>query len=484
MAEPQNPYDARAKGGDREGLWWVAATSIAVLALVFAVIGVFTPSKDSGASTVTPAAPGGASATTATDAAGVTGAAATFDIELGDLFVKPASIQVAAGTPVRLNVRNTSTAMSHDLKLNGTQGTALLAPGATESIDLGPFDASAEAWCTVPGHKAAGMVLMIDVTGGAPTSASAAPGTTAAGTGDAKLDPTAEPSATWQARDPKLPAALTGTVHEIALDATEEVMEVAPGVTQQMWTFNGQVPGPIIRVKLGDVVRVTLTNKGSIGHSIDFHASKVAWNDEMRTIKPGESLVYEFHADYAGFFMYHCGTAPTLHHIGNGMYGGIIVDPPDLAPVDQEFFMVQSEMYYGPQGQPGDLTKMQNDAWDAVVFNGYHSQYKHAPIHVEANKRYRVWVLDDGPSENSAFHIVGTIFDTVFKEGSYLLRPDQRQGGSQVLDLQPAQGGFVELTFAEDGLYPFVSHKFSNPGKGALGFFAVGAADTSALGSH
>jgi len=70
-----------------------------------------------------------------------------------------------------------------------------------------------------------------------------------------------------------------------------------------------------------------------MGHSIDFHASKVAWDDEMRTIQPGESLVYEFTADYAGAFMYHCGTAPTLHHIGNGMYGSIIIDPPDLAAV-------------------------------------------------------------------------------------------------------------------------------------------------------
>jgi nitrite reductase (NO-forming) len=118
------------------------------------------------------------------------------------------------------------------------------------------------------------------------------------------------------------------------------------------------------------------------------------------------------------------------------------------------------------------------------VFNGYHNQYKHAPIRVDADKDYRVWVIDDGPSENSAFHIVGTIFDTVFKEGGYLLQPDDTNGGSQVLDLQPAQGGFVEFSFAEDGLYPFVTHKFSNAGKGALGFFAVGDVDTSALGSH
>lgn len=165
------------------------------------------------------------------------------------------------------------------------------------------------------------------------------------------------------------------------------------------------------------------------------------------------------------------------------MYGAIIIDPPNLAPVDEEFIIIQSELYLGPEGGVGDLTKMMNEDWDALMFNGYVNQYKFAPIHVEAGRRYRVWVVDDGPSENSAFHIVGTIFDTVFKE-AYLLTPDDTHGGSQVLDLQPAQGGFVEFTFAEDGLYPFVTHKFANVGKGALGFFAVGDVDTSALTGH
>jgi nitrite reductase (NO-forming) len=221
-----------------------------------------------------------------------------------------------------------------------------------------------------------------------------------------------------------------------------------------------------------------------MGHSIDFHASRVAWNDEMRTIQPGESLVYQFKADYAGIFMYHCGTSPALHHIGNGMFGAIIIDPPDLAPVDHEFVLVQSELYLGPDGQPGDLTKMQTDSWDAVVFNGYWSQYKFVPIRVEKDERIRVWVLDAGPSENSSFHIVGTIFDTVFFEGRYELRPDATHGGSQALGLQPAKGGFVEFSFAEDGLYPIVTHKFSNVGKGALGLFQAGEVESASASGH
>ena len=150
------------------------------------------------------------------------------------------------------------------------------------------------------------------------------------------------------------------------------------------------------------VFTITLTNNGKVGHSIDFHASKVAWSDEMRTLNPGESLVYQFKAEFAGFWMYHCGTSPALHHIGNGMFGGVIIDPPNLAPVAHEFVMVQSELYLGPEGKPGDLTKMLHENNDAVVFNGYYNQYKFAPIRVEPNQRVRVWVIDDGPSERTS----------------------------------------------------------------------------------
>jgi nitrite reductase (NO-forming) len=172
--------------------------------------------------------------------------------------------------------------------------------------------------------------------------------------------------------------------------------------------------------------------------------------------------------------MYHCGTSPALHHIGNGMFGAILIEPAGLPEVDHEYLLVQSELYLGPDGQPGDLTKMQDEEHDAVVFNGYVNQYQHQPIRVEPRERVRVWVLDAGPSENSSFHIVGTVFDTLYKEGAYQLEPGDTRGGAQALDLQPAQGGFVEFTFDEAGLYPIVTHKFANVGKGALGLFQAG----------
>ncbi|MBI4934349.1 MAG: multicopper oxidase domain-containing protein [Actinobacteria bacterium] len=448
--------------------WWVITFIVGMVALILGVVGIaLATGRSAGA-----------------DSNGSSGATGTteFDITLADISISPSSIEVPAGQQITVHLHNMG-AMPHDFKVNGTTGSAMLDPGTTADVVIGPFDADTEAWCTVPGHKEAGMKLTIKVAGATPPEGGATVATAPADN-SAMIDGAAMPADSWKARAPELDPPASGKVHEVAFDATEETIEVAPGVTQLMWTFNGQVPGPTLHGKIGDTFKITLTNKGTMGHSIDFHASKVAWSDEMRTIQPGESLVYEFQADYAGAYMYHCGTAPALHHIGNGMFGAIIIDPPNLEPVEQEFVILQSELYLGPEGQPGDLTKMMNEDFDAVVFNGYFSQYKFAPIHAEKDARYRVWVVDDGPNENSAFHIVGTIFDTVFKEGVYLLQPDDSHGGSQVLDLQPAQGGFVEFTFAEDGLYPFVTHKFANPGKGALGFFVVGDVDTSALGGH
>jgi len=413
------------------------------------------------------------------------GSTITVDVELGDLWVRPASIDVEPGTAITMNVTNTG-AMTHDLKVNGTDGTEMLDPGESETITVGPFSATTEAWCTVPGHREAGMSMDIVVTGAATeTTDGGHDGHGEVATGDfAEIDFNAAPGEGWQPFDPALQPAAGGTEHELTLVADEIVMEVAPGVTQEMWVFNGTYPGPILRGKVGDIFTITLVNDGEIGHSIDFHSSKVAWNDEMRTIAPGESLVYQFEAKHAGMFMYHCGTSPAIHHIGNGMFGAIIIDPPDLPDVDHEFVFVQSEIYTGPMDGPGDLTKMLDDAWDAVVFNGYVNQYLHAPIRVETGERVRAWVLDAGPSENSSFHIVGTIFDTVYKEGVLLLEPDETRGGAQALDLQPAQGGYVEFTFDEDGLYPIVTHKFSNASKGALGLFQAGDVEVPAGAGH
>lgn len=447
---------------------FVFASLTAVMAFVLVAVGIIAVvNKDSGASS----------------------GATTVEVVLSEFKVTMTPATVPSGD-VTLHVTNSGSQIHNVDVVQLAKKTPDIAPGSSATLELGTVPAGSYVVnCAIAGHTEAGMKATLVVGTASPGAAMPGMATSSGNPDDAVIDFAAAAPAGFTARDPNAPPPLPGTVHEIAMEASEAVIDVAAGVSQEMWTFNlageaPMVPGPVLRGNIGDTFRVTLTNKGKMDHSIDFHASKVAWDDQMRSIHPGESLVYEFTANYAGAFMYHCGTAPALHHIGNGMYGAIIIDPPALAPVDHEFVIVQSELYPGPAGEPGDLTKMTNNEWDAVVFNGFVNQYKFAPIRVEPGERVRVWVIDDGPSENSAFHIVGTIFDTVWKEGAYLLQPDATHGGSQVLDLQPAQGGFVEFTLAVKGLYPMITHKFSNVGKGALGLFQAGEVTAAPAAGH
>ncbi|MCL1870366.1 MAG: multicopper oxidase domain-containing protein [Promicromonosporaceae bacterium] len=398
----------------------------------------------------------------------------SFDIELGDLYIKPSKIDVPAGAAVTLHVTNAGS-QDHTLALEGNDPTTVK-PGTSEVITWAPLTSSTQAWCTVPGHKDAGMVLDVNVTGGSAQAKPAATGTTTtAETASAKIDPTAKPAADWQPYDPTLKPAPDGTTHEVTLHVTEKAIEVAPGVTQQLWTYNGTAPGPVLRGKVGDIFKVTVVNDAKMQHSIDFHASKVAPNLQMRPIDPGKSLVYEFQAKYAGIFSYHCGVAPMIQHMGNGMFGAVIIDPPNLPKVDKEFVFIQSELNLGPEGQPMDLTKMMTGNNDAVVFNGYYNQYAFKPLHVEPTDRIRAWVVNLAVNEDLSFHVVGSIFDTVWKEGAYTLRRDNPEhGGSQALDLGSTQGGFVEFTLETPGQYTFVGHQMRNLSRGEAGVFVSG----------
>jgi nitrite reductase (NO-forming) len=187
----------------------------------------------------------------------------------------------------------------------------------------------------------------------------------------------------------------------------------------------------------------------------------------MRTIAPGQSLRYTFTATKAGIWMYHCSTMPMSMHIANGMFGAVIIDPPDLEPVDKEFVLVSSEAYLGPQAGTADMAKIQAERPDLVTFNGYANQYDYDPLEVEVGQRIRIWVLAAGPNRGTAFHVVGGQFDTVYQEGGYLLQ--RAAGGSQVLGLSVAQGGFVELSLPQPGNYPFVSHAMVDAERGAHG---------------
>jgi nitrite reductase (NO-forming) len=440
--------------------------------------------------TYPPASPGSAAAATPTPAASAStapssSATSTLEVTAFDLGFKPAKLEVPAAGHYTVKLINTGST-THDITFaSGEQAVAKA--GETASVDVDIPAAGVSFLCSIPGHADAGMKGDVVIAGTAVASPSAKPddhGGPAPAT-DVQADPNAPAPVRY---DPTAPKLLAGSVHDIDLVMTEVDMTVATGFVQHVWTFGGTVPGPAIRVKVGDKIRVHLKNPATnkMAHSIDFHASQVAWNDEMTSIEPGQEKLYEWTAEYAGVWMYHCGTAPALHHIANGMYGMVIVEPAaGLAPVDKEFALVQSEWYLGPQGQPVDLTKASAGAPapDFVVFNGVANQYKDGPIEVATGKRVRIFVLDAGPNIDSSFHIVGTIFDTVIKEGIALTKGNQGSWGSQAMDLSPAQGGIVEFATAEDGLYPIVTHAFNFVGRGALGLLKSGDGDPFTYGS-
>ncbi|WP_051900902.1 multicopper oxidase domain-containing protein [Streptomyces aureus] len=460
----------RSGGAGRPALWGIAAGAVVtVLAVLVANSG-----GGDGSSDVAGGAAGRGS-----------GATRTVAVALTDLRIRPARIEVAAGTRLRLDVTNTDS-QRHDLKVEDGPATPMLAQGEGRVLDLGPVTADRRAWCTMPGHRAAGMSLDIVVkrygtaTAGSGT-ATVGSGAATAGAGHSEhmtagpggLDLSAPFSAGWRPRAAELAPAPGGTVHRAELHAGSKEIEVAPGVNQRMWTFGGTAPGPTLHGRVGDVFEITLVNDDTtMGHGIDFHAGSLAPDRPMRTIRPGERLVYRFRAERAGAWLYHCSTAPMLQHLGNGMYGAVVIDPPGLRKADRTFVVVTSEIYLGTPGSAAQTAKMRRDTPDAWVFNGVAGQYEREPLKVKAGERVRFWVVAAGPSDGVAFHVVGTVFDTVYKEGAYLLRP-QEAGGSQVLDLATAQGGFVETTFPEAGHYAFVDHDMRHAEAGAHGTVEV-----------
>jgi nitrite reductase (NO-forming) len=276
------------------------------------------------------------------------------------------------------------------------------------------------------------------------------------------------------------PAYRPAKVHTVHLDMTEKNMEIAPGKVVKVWTFGDQVPGPVIRVRVGDTVKTTITNSGSLPHSIDFHAARIAPDRAFRDVAPGESFTFSFTATSPGVFMYHCGTAPVVHHIANGMYGMIIVEPEGgLPPVDRELAFVQSEFYVSDTpGMPADDAKLMTAIPDVVAFNGYAGQYKDDPIVVRKGETIRAFVLSAGPNTWSAFHVVGTILDRTWIDGN----PANEQIGLQSLNLSASQGAITEFRLDEEGTYPFVTHDFTNAAKGAVGLLRTENAPHAAGG--
>jgi nitrite reductase (NO-forming) len=279
-----------------------------------------------------------------------------------------------------------------------------------------------------------------------------------------------------QAYDAALPAVPAGDLVEVQMTLKDMVVEVAPGVKYNTWAFDGHgAPGPIVHVREGQTVEMTLTNGGAIPHSIDFHAARIAPNVAFRDVAPGDSFTFRFEADDPGVFMYHCGTKPVLAHIANGMYGAIVVDPAKPLPkADKEFVLVASEWYLTGDGiqKPAslDMAKARAMMPDWTTFNGYANQYVTHPLTAKPGETVRLYVVAAGPTLDTDFHVVGTIFDRAWVNGDMT----KYQQGVQTVGVPAGGGAVFDVKIDQAGLYPFVSHAFAHVDLGQVGLLKVG----------
>lgn len=409
--------------------------------------------------------------------AGGSGQVVNANITIKGMSFVPSSVDVPVGATLRLTLKNTGTEV-HDLVLATGQTTGRLAVGESKTITVNNVREPIAGWCSVAGHRAMGMVFDVKVAG-VSSNTSQAGHQHSASSQSAQVDLNWQPPSYFKAHDARAPRSqAAGTVHRHTLRVSEITAQVGAGVTQKRMTYNGGVPGPVLRGQVGDHFEITLVNDGTMSHSIDFHAGVLAPDKPMRSISPGQSLQYNFTATRSGIWLYHCSTAPMSVHLAAGMHGAVIIDPPGLSQVDHEFVLIQSEIYLGPEGGSTDEAKVAAKIPDLMAFNGMAFQYKYRPLQVGVGQRVRFWLMDAGPSLPCTFHVVGGQFDQVFYEGAWTLGgPDQIgarwSGGSQALNLGPCQGGFVEFVPPQAGHYTFVTHAFADMEKGAVGVLQV-----------
>lgn len=283
----------------------------------------------------------------------------------------------------------------------------------------------------------------------------------------------ATPNVPFHTFDATLPPRLKSPV-KIHLTARETPVRLNDSTIVSAWTFDGDIPAPILHVRQGDSVEFTLTNAGTIPHSMDFHAAQINPKVAFRSVVPGQSITFTYTPHYAGAFLYHCGTAPVLMHIGSGMFGAIIVDPVAPLPAAKEFVLVQNEFYLsaGPNGVSSfDYTKMLGTLPDLFAFNGRPDQYQTAPLRVKLGDLVRFYVVNAGPTHPCAFHIVGEQFDTVYLGSP----PGNAIHGVQTFEVGAGGGMIFELKADVAGEFVFVNHAFGHGQKGAIGQLIVEA---------
>jgi copper-containing nitrite reductase len=274
------------------------------------------------------------------------------------------------------------------------------------------------------------------------------------------------------------------TPAEIAVELDSKIQDIAlkPGVLYRAWTFNGTVPGPFIRARVGDTLTVAVTNSDTSGmpHNVDFHAVLGPGGGALvTTVTPGQRKVARFKLLFPGLFVYHCAAPPVADHIANGMYGLILVEPESgLPPADREFYVVQSEFYTASATPPegSDHVEYSHAAGlredpEFVVFNGgLGSLMGDRALQAEAGQTVRIFFGNAGPNKISSFHVIGEILERVYREGD-LLSPPARDIQTTLV---PAGGAtMVEFRTMVPGTYTLVDHAIFRMEKGAVGLLNV-----------
>jgi nitrite reductase (NO-forming) len=376
-------------------------------------------------------------------------------------------LQVNAGDVVQITLLDMDGA-EHDIALPdfGVTSDRIVGKGASTVI---VFRVDGEGafpyFCTVPGHREAGMEGMLLVGGGAAPEVAAQ--------SDIVRSPTDLPAPIGER------AAQTV---RIDMQAIEVEGQLADGVTYTYWTFDGQVPGPFLRVRQDDTVELHLTNAADsrMIHSIDLHAvTGPGGGAAVMQIPPDAAGVFTFQALNPGLYVYHCATPMVAHHISNGMYGLILVEPEGgLPPVDREFYVMQGELYtqapFGQQGsQSFSVEKLLAEAPEYFVFNGAAGGLATMhPLQANVGETVRIFFGVGGPNFTSSFHVIGEIFDRVYDQASLTAPP---LTDVQTTLVPPGGATMVEFTLEVPGRYILVDHALSRLERGLVGFlFAEG----------
>jgi nitrite reductase (NO-forming) len=319
-----------------------------------------------------------------------------------------------------------------------------------------------EYFCTLPGHKQAGMLGQLTV-------------------GEAGAQGATAEDVAHLPDDIPAPVGDRGPQDvRVDINIVEKEGQLDDGTTYTYWTFNGTVPGPFVRVREGDTVELHLTNPADakMTHSIDLHAvNGPGGGATVMQVAPGEEKQFTFKALNPGIYVYHCATPSVAHHIAQGMYGMILVEPAGgLPPVDHEYYVMQGDMYttqpFGTKGhQDPDEHAMMAEQAEYVVFNGAVGSLstKH-PLTAKVGETVRIFFGDGGPNYTSSFHVIGEILDKVAPDGSLTSPP---LTNVQTTTVPPGGATMVEFTVQVPGRYLLVDHALSRIEEGAVGYLVV-----------